>query len=68
MIRNDDELQAMRKRIAHFQEQVERLRRVEQSPVNYRLSASAFLAEIDRMNLEVREYLLRHPSEVAAGQ
>jgi hypothetical protein len=33
------------------------LRRVEPNPTNYRLSASGFLAEIDRMQLEVREYL-----------
>jgi hypothetical protein len=32
--------------------------------VNYHLSASGFLAEIDRMQLEVREYSL-HPREVA---
>jgi hypothetical protein len=68
MIRNDQELQASRKRIAHLQEQLEHLRRVEDKPVNYRLSAAGFLAEIDRMNLEVREYLLLHPSELAAAQ
>ena len=30
---------------------------LETNPVNYRLSAYGFLAEIDRMQLEVREYL-----------
>jgi hypothetical protein len=30
---------------------------VETNLANYRLSASGFLAEIDRMQLEVREYL-----------
>lgn len=68
MIRNDHELQASRKRIALLQEQLEHLRRVEDNPVNYRLSAAGFLAEIDRMNLEVREYLLLHPSELATAQ
>jgi hypothetical protein len=68
MIRNDRELQVTRERIAHFQEQLEHLRRVETNATNYRLSASGFLAEIDRMNLEVREYLSTHPSElVLAG-
>jgi hypothetical protein len=64
MIRNDTELQATQERIRYFQEQVEKLRQVETNPVNYRLSAGGFLTEIDRMNLEIREYLWLHPSEV----
>lgn len=66
MIRNDQELRATLERIAHFQRQLEHLRRVEANPTNYRLSAAGFLAEVDRMNLEVREYLSLHPSEVPA--
>jgi hypothetical protein len=64
MIRNDQELEATKERIRYFQQQVEILRRVETNPQNYRLSAGGFLAEIDRMNLEVREYLSLHPSEL----
>ncbi len=64
MIRNDEELAATQERIKHFQEQVEKLRQVETNPHNYHLSASGYLAEIDRMNLEVREYLSLHPSEM----
>ena len=67
MIRNDRELQTTLERIAHLQRQLEHLRRVEANPANYRLSASGFLAEIDRMNLEVREYLSTHPSELAVA-
>ena len=52
-------------RIRYFQQQVESLRQVETNPSNYRLSASGYLAEIDRMNLEIREYLRLHPSEVS---
>ncbi len=63
MIQNDQELEAMKERIRYFQNQVEKLRQVETNPQNYRLSAGGYLAEIDRMNLEVREYLLLHPSE-----
>ena len=37
------------------------------NPVNYRLSASGFLEEIDRMQLEVREYLSLHPTEATRG-
>lgn len=64
MIRNDQELEAIKERIAHFQRQVEKLRKVETNPHNYRLSAGGYLAEIDKMNLELREYLSLHPSEV----
>ena len=63
MIQNDQELEATKERIRYFQNQVEKLRQVETNPHNYRLSAGGYLAEIDRMNLEVREYLLLHPSE-----
>ena len=64
MIRNDQELEATKVRIRYFQQQVEKLRQVESNPQNDRLSAGGFLAEIDRMNLEVREYLSLHPSEL----
>ena len=64
MIRNDQELEATKERIGYFQQQVEKLRQVESNPQNYRLSAGGYLAEIDRMNLEVREYLSLHPSEL----
>ena len=64
MIQNSQELEATLTRIRYFQKQVEKLREVETNPQNYRLSAGGFLAEIDRMNLEVREYLSVHPSEL----
>ena len=64
MIRTDQELEAAKERIRYFQQQVEKLRQVETNPQNYRLSAGGFLAEIDRMNLELREYLSLHPSEL----
>lgn len=65
MIKNDRELQATFERLRYFQQQVETLRRVETNPTNYRLSAGGYLAEIDRMNLAIREYLWLHPSEMA---
>ncbi len=64
MIKSDLELEATLERVRHFQQQVEKLRQVETNPQNYRLSAGGYLAEIDRMNLEVREYLWLHPSEM----
>lgn len=57
MISDDRELRATQERIRHFQDQLAHLRKLETNPTNYRLSASGFLAEIDRMQLEVREYL-----------
>jgi hypothetical protein len=63
MIANDQELQTTLGRIAWFQQQVAQLRRTETNPVNYRAAASGFLAEIDRMQLEVREYFRFLPAE-----
>lgn len=67
MIANDQELATTLERIRKFQAQVAYLRKVETNPENYRLSASGFLAEIDRMQLEVREYLSLLPAELAAS-
>lgn len=64
MLKNDQELEATLERIRYFQQQVEKLRQVETNPQNYRLSAGGYLAEIDRMNLQVREYLSLHPAEI----
>ncbi|MDE0323868.1 MAG: hypothetical protein OXN27_08075 [Candidatus Poribacteria bacterium] len=63
MIQNNQEFEATLARIRHFQKQIEKLREVETNPRNYRLSVGGFLAEIDRMNLEVREYLSTHTEE-----
>ncbi len=65
MIQNDQELQITRERVARFEDRLARLRHVETNPANYHASASGFLAEIDRMQLEVREYLSLHPAEIA---
>jgi hypothetical protein len=67
MIADDKELEATLDRIRRFQMQLAHLRRVETIPANYRLSLSGFLAEVDRMQLEVREYLSRLPTELAAA-
>ena len=63
MISNDRELEATLDRVRQFQLQVANLRRVERNPENYCLSASGFLAELDRMALEIRDYLWSHPTE-----
>jgi hypothetical protein len=68
MIKDDEELQATLERIKYFQQQVAKLRESETNPANYRLSAGGYLAELDRMNLEVREYLWMHPKEMSEEQ
>jgi len=69
MIANDQELSVSLQRIARLQEQVAHLRNVETNPANYHAAVSGFIEEIDRMQLEVREYLSIHPTEcVIAGQ
>jgi hypothetical protein len=65
MISNDQDLQVTLERIAYFQRQVKHLRQVETNPANYRLSVKGYLAELDRMNLEVRDYLWLYPSELS---
>lgn len=67
MIRNDQELKVALERISKFQLQVAHLRNTETNPANFHASVSGFLAEIDRMQLEAREYLSVHPREHEAA-
>lgn len=67
MIENDVELQTTLDRISWFQQQVAQLRKTETNPMNYEAAASGFLAEIDRMQLEVREYLSILPTETVGA-
>jgi len=64
MISNNIELQTTIKRIERFQNQLACLRKTETNPDNYHASASGFIAEIDRMQLELREYLSLHLAEI----
>ena len=62
MISNDRELEITQARICQFEQQVAQIRKVETSSENYRTSAAGYLAEIDRMNLEIRDYLWSDPA------
>ena len=64
MIQDDKELKVTLDRINHFQQIVQNLRRSEPNPGNYKAAVEGYLAEIDTMNLEVREYLTAHPKEL----
>ena len=63
MIVTDQELETTQERIRQFERQVAQIRKAETNPENYRMSAGGFLAEIDRMNLEIRDYFWSHPDE-----
>lgn len=63
MIANDRELQTTLDRISWFQKQVAHLRRTEKNPANYKAAVSGFLAEIDTMQRDVREYFCSLPTE-----
>jgi hypothetical protein len=65
MIQNEREFETTIKRIAAMQSQLAHLRKVEMNASNYHASASGFIAEIDRMQLAVREYLSLHPTETS---
>jgi hypothetical protein len=64
MISSGQELDATIERIRYFQQQILQLRLAEPNPHNYRLSAGGYLGEIDRMNLQVREYLSRYTDAI----
>ena len=63
MIANDQQLETTVERIAWFQQQAGLLRKTETNPVNYQAAVSGFLSEIDRMQLEVREYFSFLPAQ-----
>jgi hypothetical protein len=67
MIASDQESEATLERIRFFQAQLAHLRRTESNPTNYRLSSSGFIAEIDRMQLDVREYLSKLPAQTSSS-
>ena len=63
MIKNDKELEVTQERIRQFERQVAQIRKTATNGENHRMSAAGFLAEIDRMNLEIRDYLWSVPAE-----
>ena len=62
MIQNDKELECTLERIAYFGRLVAQMR-VTEPPENFYSMSGGFLAEIEKMNTEVHEYLSIHPSE-----
>ena len=67
MIRNDLELQGTRERVAFFYEILVQMRATTK-PEEYMFMANSYLAEIEKMNTEVLEYLKRHPSQIVPAE
>lgn len=59
VIQNNVEFEGTQKRIAYFSRLVANMRKVE-SPENFPCLASSYIAEIEKMNAEVIEYLKRY--------
>ncbi|MBA3322289.1 MAG: hypothetical protein H0T45_12710 [Pyrinomonadaceae bacterium] len=68
MIANELELQGTQERIAFFHRIVARIRATATTPEEYRSFSNSYLAEIEKMNAEVIEYLKRHPSEIKPAE
>jgi len=68
MIANDLELEGTQERIAFFYRILSQMRATAATPEEYRLYSNSYLAEIEKMNAEVLDYLKRHPSETAPAQ
>ena len=67
MIANDLELQATRERISFFYGILMQMR-VTTKPEEYAFMANSYLAEIEKMNAEILEYLKLHPSQIVPAE
>lgn len=67
MIQNDVELKCTQERIAYFANLVAQFR-TSVPPENFPAMSEGYLAEIERMNAEVLEYLRHHASETVTAE
>jgi len=67
MIYNDQELEGTQRRILTFQRLLAQLR-VTATPEEFPYAASGYKAEIEKMQAEIWEYLMRHSSEPMPGR
>jgi hypothetical protein len=65
MIQNDDELTVTQERIAYFLRLLVQLRQTAR-PEELPSVSSGYRAEVERMQLEVLDYLTQHPSQLPA--
>lgn len=59
MIANDKQLAVTRERIALFEQMLEELRKTTERPEDWPALSSGYLAEIERMQREILNYLAR---------
>lgn len=67
MIANDLELQGTQERIAFFCRLLAQMRVKAKTPEEYRLYSNSYLAEIEKMNAEVLEYLKQPADEMQSA-
>jgi hypothetical protein len=67
MIQNDHELQVTRQRIGRFQDWLAQMRQ-NAEPRDFDAMASSYRLEIERMQAEVMDYLLRPPGQPGERQ
>ena len=67
MIKNDQELKATQERIQYFEGLVAQFR-VTVSAQEFDLMAGSYLAEVEKMNAKVLEYLRRHPRQTVPAE
>lgn len=68
MIANNDELECTQERIAYFYKIVGQIRAQARTPKEYQLYSNSYLAEIEKMNQEVLEYLKQYPGEMSPAE
>jgi hypothetical protein len=68
MIANDLELKGTQERIAYFYQILSQIRAAARSPEEYRLYSNSYLAEIEKMNAEILEYLKYPPVELLPAE
>ena len=62
MILNDEELKGTQARIAYFEDLLSQMRKVASAEL-FPSMASGYRSEIEKMQIEVLEYLTRHESQ-----
>ena len=67
MLKTDLELQVTRERINFFYGILMQMRATTE-PGDYLFMANSYLAEIEKMNGEIIEYLKRHPSQITPAE
>lgn len=67
MIQNDQELKTTQERVAYFEGLVAQFRVTVAAP-EFDLMPGGYLAEIEKMNTEILQYLRRHPTQTVPAE